>query len=158
VKATNAQKTQTRKSGVTAVTGAPASQPECPSTIKVDGDTGCPMVLLLETIAGRWSFPILYRLILQERPIRFGELKRMIGAITQKELTKRLRLFELLGLVTRTVYAEVPPRVEYQITDYGASLRTPLAALAQWSVHQGAPLYEARRKAKRGRRTSRSAD
>jgi DNA-binding HxlR family transcriptional regulator len=152
VKATNAQKARARDASVTAVTGTAASLPECPSMIEVNGDSSCPMVLLLDTIAGRWSFPILYRLILQGQPIRFGELKREIGPITQKELTKRLRMFETLGLVTRTVYAEVPPRVEYRITEYGASLRTPLAALAQWSAHQGAPLYEARRKAKRGRR------
>jgi DNA-binding HxlR family transcriptional regulator len=130
-------------------TGPPA---ECPPSVDMDGDCTCPMVLLLDTLAGRWSFPVLYRLIIQDGPIRFGELQRAIGRITQKELTKHLREFESLGLVTRTVYAEVPPRVEYQITDYGKSLRTPLASLAQWSARHGAPLYKARKQTKTSRR------
>jgi DNA-binding HxlR family transcriptional regulator len=59
-----------------------------------------------------------------------------------------LREFERLGLVTRKIYAEVPPRVEYQITAYGKSLRTPLATLAQWSTHHGEPLFRARKNSK----------
>lgn len=104
----------------------------------------CPMVQLLGTLAGKWAFPILYRLILLERPVRFGELQRSITSITQKELTKHLRQFEALGLLTRTVYAEVPPRVEYRITDYGKTLEQPLSELARWSTTFGRSLFEAR--------------
>lgn len=104
----------------------------------------CPMVQLLGALAGKWAFPILYRLILLDDPVRFGVLQRHVGAITQKELTKHLRQFEALGLVTRTVYAEVPPRVEYRITEYGKTLRSPLAELARWSTTFGGALFEAR--------------
>lgn len=133
-------------------TNAATAQPECPPMMTVDGDSMCPMVQLLDTLAGRWSFPVLYRLIVRDGPMRFGELQREIGRVTQKELTKRLREFERLGLLTRKVYAEVPPRVEYSITEYGRSLRAPLAALAQWSAQSGAPLFQARKKARAAKR------
>lgn len=94
----------------------------------------CPMVQLLGALAGKWAFPVLYRLIIFDAPIRFGELQRSIGKITQKELTKHLRQFESFGLITRTVYPEVPLRVEYRITDYGKTLEVPLSELARWSV------------------------
>jgi DNA-binding HxlR family transcriptional regulator len=103
----------------------PLVQPACAS-----GE--CPMVQLLDLLAGKWSFPVLYRLILQKRPVRFSELQRLVGRITQKELTKHLRQFEALGLVEREVFPEVPPRVEYVITDFGRSLKKPLDALALW--------------------------
>lgn len=106
----------------------------------------CPMVQLLSTLTGKWALPILYRLILFAGPVRFGELQRSIKGITQKELTKHLRHFEALELVTRTVYPEVPPRVEYHITDYGKTLETPLAELAHWSAAFGAPLFAARQR------------
>ncbi|HUN91631.1 MAG TPA: helix-turn-helix domain-containing protein [Burkholderiaceae bacterium] len=109
---------------------------------------GCPMVQLLETLAGKWTFRVLYRLIVEDQPQRFGELHRSIERITQKELTKYLRDFEALGLVRRTVYAEVPPRVEYCITPYGRTLRAPLDALVQWSREHGEPLFAARRRLK----------
>lgn len=117
----------------------PAGLPSC------DQQKHCPMVQLLDTLAGKWSFPILYRLIVFDAPVRFGELQRSIGRITQKELTKHLREFEALGLVTRTVFAEVPPRVEYRITPYGKTLERPLSELARWSQTFGEALFGARR-------------
>ena len=104
----------------------------------------CPMVQLLDTLAGKWALPILYRLILFDAPVRFGDLQRSIGRITQKELTKHLREFETLGLVTRTVFAVVPPRVEYRITELGQTLEQPLSALARWSQTFGDSLFAAR--------------
>jgi DNA-binding HxlR family transcriptional regulator len=104
----------------------------------------CPMVRLLDTLSGKWSFPILYSLIQADSAVRFRELQRRVQPITQKELTKHLRSFEMLGLVRRTIYAEVPARVEYAITDYGKTLSTPLAALAQWSIESGKPLFDAK--------------
>lgn len=104
----------------------------------------CPMVQLLDTLAGKWAFPILYRLIVFDAPVRFGDLQRAIGRITQKELTKHLREFESLGLITRTVFPVVPPRVEYRITSYGKTLESPLAELARWSQTFGGPLFAAR--------------
>lgn len=92
----------------------------------------CPMVQFVELIAGKWAIPILYRLIVTADPIRFGELQRAIAPITQKELTRQLRAFEQRGLVHRTIYAEVPPRVEYEITSLGKTLKPTLDSLAQW--------------------------
>lgn len=95
-------------------------------------DEKCPMVQFVELIAGKWAIPILYRLIVTAAPIRFGELQRAIAPITQKELTRQLRAFEQRGLVYRKVYAEVPPRVEYEITALGKTLQPTLDSLAQW--------------------------
>lgn len=94
--------------------------------------THCPMVDFVNIVSGKWAIPILYRLIVTDAVIRFGELQRAIGSITQKELTKQLRLFEAIGLVTRTVYPEMPPRVEYQITELGKTLKPTLDSLALW--------------------------
>ncbi len=88
---------------------------------------------LLELLSGRWAFPVLYQLLQAEGPIRFGQLQRSVGRVTQKELTKTLRVFEERGLVRRKVYAQVPPRVEYRLTSLGASLGEPLCGLARWS-------------------------
>nr|WP_258167253.1 helix-turn-helix domain-containing protein [Scandinavium goeteborgense] len=98
----------------------------------------CPMVGFVNLIAGKWAIPILYRLILIDEPVRFSELQRAVDPITQKELTRQLRQFEARGLVTRQVFAEVPPRVEYQITARGKSLRPTLDSLADW-MRENAP-------------------
>ncbi|MEW5561064.1 helix-turn-helix domain-containing protein [Enterobacter asburiae] len=95
-------------------------------------EQACPMVSFVNLIAGKWAIPILYRLIMIDRPVRFSELQRAVEPITQKELTRQLRQFEARGLVHRQVYAEVPPRVEYQITTLGKSLRPTLDSLADW--------------------------
>ncbi|MCA2017212.1 helix-turn-helix transcriptional regulator [Vibrio tritonius] len=92
----------------------------------------CPMVDFVNIVSGKWAIPILYRLIITNDLIRFGELQRAIGSITQKELTKQLRAFESLGLVKRTVYPEMPPRVEYCVTDLGMTLKPTLDSLANW--------------------------
>jgi DNA-binding HxlR family transcriptional regulator len=92
----------------------------------------CPMVRFVDLVSGKWAIPILYRLILIDKPVRFSELQRAVAPITQKELTRQLRAFEQRGLVRRQVFAEVPPRVEYQATALGKTLREPLAGLAHW--------------------------
>lgn len=97
-----------------------------------ESDENCPMVSFVNLIAGKWAIPILYRLIVLDTPVRFSELQRAVDPITQKELTRQLRQFEARGLVRRKVYAEVPPRVEYQITPLGKSLRPTLDSLASW--------------------------
>jgi DNA-binding HxlR family transcriptional regulator len=88
---------------------------------------------LIELLSGRWAFPVLYQLLQADGPIRFGQLQRSVGRVTQKELTKTLRMFEERGLLKRKVYAEVPPRVEYRLTPLGASLGEPLCGLARWA-------------------------
>ncbi|MEG6072359.1 helix-turn-helix domain-containing protein [Enterobacter hormaechei] len=97
----------------------------------------CPMTQFVNLISGKWAIPILYRLIVFNAPVRFGDLLRAAAPITQKELTKQLRLFEQRGLVTRTVYPEIPPRVEYQITELGLTLQDALSPLAAWMSEYG---------------------
>jgi DNA-binding HxlR family transcriptional regulator len=92
----------------------------------------CPMVSFVNLVSGKWAIPILYRLMVIDGPIRFSELQRAVAPIAQKELTRQLRQFEQCGLVTRQVFPEVPPRVEYQITPLGKTLRPTLDSLADW--------------------------
>lgn len=103
-------------------------------------DSPCPMVDFVNIVSGKWAIPILYRLIITEGYIRFNSLQRAIAPITQKELTKQLRSFEALGLVTRTVHPEMPPRVEYKITELGKTLKPTLNSLAQWMTEHRAKL------------------
>jgi len=103
----------------------------------------CPMVDFVNLISGKWAIPILYRLIVIDKPVRFSDLQRAVAPITQKELTRQLRLFEQRGLVCRTIYAEVPPRVEYQVTELGKTLRATLDSLAAWMRAHGGRLVRA---------------
>jgi len=84
----------------------------------------------LTLIAGKWKLEILW--LLYHRPHRFGELQRTIDGVSQHVLTKQLRELEADGLVTRTVYAEVPPRVEYAMTDAKRELEPTNTALKKW--------------------------
>lgn len=97
----------------------------------------CPMTSFVGLVSGKWAIPILYRLIVLNTPVRFGELLRAAAPITQKELTKQLRLFEQRGLVSRQVYPEIPPRVEYRITELGLTLQGALSPLADWMREYG---------------------
>ncbi|BBP79596.1 transcriptional regulator [Pseudomonas gingeri NCPPB 3146 = LMG 5327] len=100
----------------------------------------CPLSAFVNLVAGKWAIPILYRLIVTDGPIRFGELQRAARPITQKELTKQLRLLETPGLVRRTVFPEVPPRVEYEATPVARELIGALEALEQWMRVHGSKL------------------
>jgi DNA-binding HxlR family transcriptional regulator len=90
----------------------------------------CPVETTLTLISDKWKVLILRDLLPGTR--RFGELKRSLGGVSQKVLTAQLRQMEDSGLLTRTVYPEVPPRVEYTLTELGASLRPVLEALRDW--------------------------
>lgn len=100
----------------------------------------CPMTDFVGLISGKWAIPILYRLIVLNTAVRFSDLQRAVAPITQKELTRQLRLFEKRGLVSRQVYPEVPPRVEYRITPLGLTLRSALDPLAEWMRNYGGEL------------------
>ena len=84
----------------------------------------------LKVLSGKWTLMILFQL--SKRVSRFNELKRTIPGITQHMLTTSLRELEANDLVQRTIYAEVPPRVEYRMTPHGRSLKPVIEALAQW--------------------------
>lgn len=90
----------------------------------------CPVELTLMLISNRWKVLILRDLM--DGTKRFGELKKSIGKISQKVLTSNLRSMEEQGLVSRKVYAEVPPKVEYTLTDTGYSLRPILDVMHSW--------------------------
>ena len=90
----------------------------------------CPVETMLTLISDKWKVLILRDLLSGTK--RFGELKKSIGHVTQKVLTAQLRQMEESGLLTRTVYAEVPPRVEYTLTELGYSLKPILDAMLVW--------------------------
>ena len=90
----------------------------------------CPVETTLTLIGDKWKVLILRDLMPGKK--RFGELKKSIGTVSQKVLTAQLRDMEANGLLTRTVYAEVPPRVEYELTELGRSLQPILDAMRNW--------------------------
>lgn len=97
--------------------------------------TPCPVTTTLSVIGGKWK-PIILFIIRKEKK-RFGEIKKLIPAITQKMLTQQLRELEQDGIIHRKVYPVVPPKVEYSLTEYGKTLNPILAAMAKWgSSHQ----------------------
>lgn len=98
----------------------------------------CPVETTLTLIGDKWKVLILRDLLTGTK--RFGELKKSIGNVSQKVLTAQLRAMEENGLLTRTVYAEVPPRVEYTLTDLGKSLKPILDAMWNWGEEYKASL------------------
>ena len=94
-------------------------------------DAACPTRQVLDLIADKWATLIVG--LLETQPMRFAALQKRIGGISQKMLTQTLRGLERDGLVTRTVYAEVPPRVEYALTPLGRTLCVPIDAIIKWS-------------------------
>ena len=98
----------------------------------------CPVETTLTLIGDKWKVLILRDLL--DGTKRFGELKKSLGAVSQKVLTAQLRAMEESGLLTRTVYAEVPPRVEYTLTELGKSLKPILDALWNWGEEYKAAL------------------
>ena len=93
----------------------------------------CPVETTLMIIGDKWKVLILRDLM--NGTMRFGELKKSIGSVSQKVLTAQLRDMEERGLLTRKVYAEVPPRVEYTLTETGYSLKPVLDAMCAWGAN-----------------------
>ncbi len=102
----------------------------------------CPSRVVLDHVTSRWGTLVL--LMLRSGTHRFGELRRRIGSVSEKMLTQTLRVLEEDGFVQRTVFAEVPPRVEYALTEMGAEVAEHLAALGAW-VEQNLPRVMAAR-------------
>ena len=97
---------------------------------------------VLSRIGDKWS--ILVIMLLAAGPCRFNELKRLIGGVSQRMLTRTLRGLERDGMVTRTAYATIPPRVDYALTPLGQSLCKPVEALGLWAFSNLATITEAR--------------
>ncbi|MGG5822751.1 winged helix-turn-helix transcriptional regulator [Falsiroseomonas sp. HW251] len=109
---------------------APLPQ-DCPSP------EDCPVQVTLDVIGGRWKPLALYHLHGGMR--RFNELRRLMPGVTQRMLTATLRELERDGILHRQVFPEVPPRVEYRLTERGRSLRPVLEAMAHWGAQQAGP-------------------
>lgn len=92
----------------------------------------CPVATTVQMIGSKWKLLILRNLL--NRPWRFNELKKDLDGISQKVLTDSLRSMEKDGLITRTVYPEVPPHVEYALSDLGESMRPIIKAMERWGM------------------------
>ncbi|NEQ54028.1 MAG: helix-turn-helix transcriptional regulator [Leptolyngbya sp. SIO3F4] len=99
---------------------------------RYDCTPGCPVEATLEVVGGKWKGVILYHLLSETS--RFNELRRLMPEVTQRMLTKQLRELEADNLISRKVYAEVPPRVEYSMTEYGRTLEPVIKALQAWGL------------------------
>lgn len=93
---------------------------------------GCPVETTLEVIGGKWKGIILYHLI--EGPKRFSEFRRLYPAITQFMLTLQLRELERDGIIHREVYKQVPPKVEYSLTEFGKTLEPIILSMKRWGA------------------------
>ncbi|MPZ79116.1 MAG: transcriptional regulator [Actinophytocola sp.] len=91
----------------------------------------CGLDAAIDVVGGKWK-PLILWALHAHGPCRFGELRRLVSGITEKMLIQQLRQMEADGLVHREVYRQVPPRVDYSMTDYGASLNTALLPLGEW--------------------------
>jgi len=98
-------------------------------------DNKCPAEFTLAMIGGRWKIPILFHLLGGRK--RFTELARALNGVTQKMLTQQLREMQRNGLVERKVFAQVPPKVEYSLTNLGVSLRPVVDAMCRWGEEHG---------------------
>ena len=93
----------------------------------------CPVATTVQLIGSKWKLLIMRNLL--DRPWRFNELKKSLEGISQKVLTDSLRSMEEDGIIIRTVYPEVPPRVEYSLSETGESMRPILNAMKEWGIN-----------------------
>lgn len=100
-----------------------------PKTLK-SGARGCAVTTTVNVIGGKWKTVVLYHLL--EQPRRFSELQRRMPGVTQRMLTLQLRELETDGLVHREIYPQVPPKVEYSLTDLGRTLEPIVRAMLNW--------------------------
>ena len=105
-------------------------------------DPDCPSRVIFQRIGDKWASLVVQ--VLAAGPVRFSELRKMVHVVTPKVLTQTLRTLERDGLITRTVYAQVPPRVDYELSELGASLLEPLTLLRQWAEDHVPTILEAR--------------
>lgn len=93
----------------------------------------CPVATTVQLIGSKWKLLILRNLL--QRPYRFNELQKSLEGISQKVLTDSLRSMESDGIITRTVYPEVPPKVEYALSDLGNSMRPIIRTMELWGIY-----------------------
>lgn len=105
-------------------------------------DPDCPSRVVFQRIGDKWASLVIQ--VLANGPVRFSELRKMVHVVTPKVLTQTLRSLERDGLITRKVYAQVPPRVDYTLTDLGRSLLAPLSQLREWAENNVPAIIDAR--------------
>ena len=105
-------------------------------------DPDCPTRVVLDRLGDKWTVLVIGALA--DGPLRFTELRARVGAVTAKVLTQTVRALERDGLLTRTVHAAVPPRVDYELTALGHSLRSPVDALRVWAEQNVGVILAAR--------------
>jgi DNA-binding HxlR family transcriptional regulator len=103
--------------------------------IKSQEASDCPVIYAISLIGGKWHLPIIWALS-QNKVLRYNELKRNVGGITNMMLSQSLKELESNGLIDRVQYNEIPPRVEYSLTEAGISLLPALDELAKWGIKQ----------------------
>jgi len=114
-----------------------------PRNMKMHTQQSCPAVRdVLNRVGDKWSVQIVA--LLGDGAMRFSELRRAIEGISQRMLTLTLRGLERDGLITRTVFPEIPPRVDYELTRLGKTLLEPISALADWAAQYRTSIHEAR--------------
>jgi DNA-binding HxlR family transcriptional regulator len=118
-------------------------------------DPNCPSRTVLDRIGDKWSTLVV--LILLDGPQRFSQLRTRVGGVAPKVLTETLRRLERDGILTRTAYPEIPPRVEYELTPLGLSLEPPIRAVTTWAEQNMARITRARDAYDRRAATSGSA-
>lgn len=101
--------------------------------LKKEEMPACPVATTVQMVGSKWKLLILRNLL--ARPWRFNELRKNLEGISQKVLTDSLRSMEEDGIITRTVYPEVPPRVEYSLTELGESMRPIIKSMEQWGIN-----------------------
>lgn len=107
----------------------------------------CPVEVSVAVLGGSWKMTIVKNLL--EGPMRYGALRRAVGPVTPRVLTRQLRELESDGIVERAVFAEVPPRVEYSLTEQGQALRSFVSALDEWGKNYAREVIEPKRSAQR---------
>jgi DNA-binding HxlR family transcriptional regulator len=105
-------------------------------------DRNCPTRRLLDRIGDRWTVLVIGSLV--DGPLRYSVIAERVDGVSQKMLTQTLRGLERDGLVKRTMYPQIPPRVEYQLTDVGATLQQPLKVLEEWAMANMSTVLDAR--------------
>jgi DNA-binding HxlR family transcriptional regulator len=119
---------------------------------RYDCNFGCSVEATLDVIGGKWKGTILYHLL--DKSCRFNELRRTMPDITQRMLTLQLRELEEDGIIKRTVYAQVPPHVDYSLTDFGRSLEPILLLMRDWGTTYVAELRQQRSMAEAAKSSS----
>ena len=101
--------------------------------ILVFDENNCPVMATMDVIGGKWKVILVNRIYL-DSPARFGALKRCLKGISQTMLTSQLRELEEAGIISRKIYAEIPPKVEYTLTEFGLTIQPIIKSMAEWGI------------------------